>query len=134
MGGIILGKIYIPLAGCIARRKAPCLSRGVRGHAPPRKFFKWCNLVRFGVYLDQILSLKNFKNYYFLYNFFINFHFFNKNFKNDYFQVKIHVNYSCMYMLGGSGAYASALRKFCAVWCILVYILIRLCLEKFPRN
>ena len=25
-------------------------------------FFKWCNLVRFGVYLDQILSLQNFKS------------------------------------------------------------------------
>ena len=40
-------------------------------------------------------------------------------------------------MLGGSGAYASSLRKFKifgAVWCVLVYILIRLCLEKFPKN
>ena len=31
-------------------------ARGVRGLAPPRTFFKWCNLVRFGVYLDQVLS------------------------------------------------------------------------------
>ena len=38
------------------------------GGMPPREIFlKWCNLVRFGVYLDQILSLKNFKNYHFLY-------------------------------------------------------------------
>ena len=40
-------------------------------------------------------------------------------------------------MLGGSGAYASSLRKFKifgAVWCVLVYILIRLCLEKFPKK
>ena len=40
-------------------------------------------------------------------------------------------------MLGGSGAYASSLRKlkiFGAVWCVLVYILIRLCLEKFPKK
>ena len=79
-----------------------------------KPFFKWCNLVRFGVYLDQILSLKNFKN--------------------DYFQVKIHINYSCTYMLGGSWAYASSLRKFCAVWCVLVYILIRLSLEIFLKN
>ena len=43
--------------------------RGVRGHASLRKFFK---MVRFGVYFDQILSLKKFKNYCFLY----------KNFKN----------------------------------------------------
>ena len=27
--------------------------------------FIWCNLVRFGVYLDQILCLKNCKNYHF---------------------------------------------------------------------
>ena len=31
--------------------------RGVRGHAPPRNFLKRCNLVRFRVYFDQILSL-----------------------------------------------------------------------------
>ena len=29
---------------------------GVRGHAPPRNFFK---MVRFGVYFDKILSFKN---------------------------------------------------------------------------
>ena len=32
-------------------------ARGVRGHAPPRNFFKRCNLVRFRVYFDQILSI-----------------------------------------------------------------------------
>ena len=41
--------------------------RGVRGHAPPRKFFKRCNLVRFTLYFDQIFSLFFFKNYHFLY-------------------------------------------------------------------
>ena len=49
MGGMIWGEIYIPLAGCIARREAPCFARGVRGHAPPRKIFLkgaiWCVLV-----------------------------------------------------------------------------------------
>ena len=39
---------------------------------PRENFLKWCNLVRFGVYFDQILSLKIFKNYHFLYNFFLN--------------------------------------------------------------
>ena len=35
---------------------------------PPREnFLKWCNFVRFNVYFDQILSLKNFKSYHFLY-------------------------------------------------------------------
>ena len=51
---------------------ACCFARGVRGHAPPNFFLKWCNLVRFGVYFDQILSLKNFKNYHFLYKTFNN--------------------------------------------------------------
>ena len=45
---------------------------------PREIFLKWCNLVRFGVYLDQILSLKIFKNYHFLY----------KNFKNCNFLYK----------------------------------------------
>ena len=47
----------------------------VRGHAPPRNFFK---MVQFGVYFNQILSLKNFKNYHYLY----------KNFKNCIFLYK----------------------------------------------
>ena len=51
-------------------------ARGVWGHAPPpENFFK---RVRFGVYFDQILSLKNFKNYHFLY----------KNFENCNFLYK----------------------------------------------
>ena len=58
-----------------AHSEAMRFARGVWGHAPPRNFLKWCNLVRFGVYFDQILSLKIFKNYHFLY----------KNFKNCYF-------------------------------------------------
>ena len=41
-----------------AHGKAMRFARGVRGHVSPRNFFKWCNLVRFGVYFDQILSLK----------------------------------------------------------------------------
>ena len=42
-------------------------ARGVRGHAPPINFLKWCTLVRFGVYFDPILSLKFFEKYHFLY-------------------------------------------------------------------
>ena len=46
---------------------------GGSGGMPPReKFFKWCNLVRFGVYFDKILSLKIFLNYHFLYKKFKN--------------------------------------------------------------
>ena len=46
---------------------------------PPREnFYKWCNLVRFGVYFDQILSLKFFKNY----------HFYIKNLKIAIFYIK----------------------------------------------
>ena len=56
-----------------ACRFAMRFARGVRGHAPPLEiFFKWCNLVRFGVYFDQILSLKNIQNYHFLYKKFKN--------------------------------------------------------------
>ena len=51
-------------------------ARGVRGYAPPKNFLKRCNLVRFRVYFDQILSLffsKNaifyIKNKYFRYTF-----------------------------------------------------------------
>ena len=48
------------------------------GMLPRENFLKWCNLVRFGVYFDQILSLKNLNNYHFLY----------KNFKNCNFLCK----------------------------------------------
>ena len=51
------------------RMAKPCaLLGGFGGMPPPPQFFlKWCNLVRFGEYFDQILSLKNFKNYHFVY-------------------------------------------------------------------
>ena len=40
-------------------------------------------------------------------------------------------------MLGSSGAYACFPEKIWKIWCILyvlVYLLIRLCLEKFPQK
>ena len=50
------------------RMAKPCaLLGGFGGMLPRENFLRWCNLVRFGVYFDQILSLKNFKNYHFLY-------------------------------------------------------------------
>ena len=53
--------------------KFACALLGGFGGMPPReKILKWCNLVRFGVYFDQILCLKNFKNYHFLYKKFKN--------------------------------------------------------------
>ena len=65
-------------ACCLLRMAKPSALLGGFGGMPPREFFlKWCNLVRFGVYSDQILSLKFFLNYHFLYknlkncNFFI---------------------------------------------------------------
>ena len=42
-------------------------ARGIRGHDPPRNFFKMVQFGAFGVYFDHILSLKYFKNYHFLY-------------------------------------------------------------------
>ena len=56
-----------------ACRKA--LLEGFRGMPSRVNFLKWCNFVRFGVYLDQILYLKNFKNHHFMYKFFKNYHF-----------------------------------------------------------
>ena len=61
------------------RFEKPCaLLGGFGGMLPRENFLKWCNLVRFGVYFDQILSLKNFKNYHIIY----------KNFKNCNFIYK----------------------------------------------
>ena len=55
------------------RMAKPCALLGGSGVCSPENFFlKWCNLVRFGVYFDHILSLKNFKNYHFLYKKFEN--------------------------------------------------------------
>ena len=66
-GGIILGRNIHPAnCGMYCAREG-----GFGGMLPREKIFKWCNLVRFGVYLDQILSLENLKNYYFLDNFFL---------------------------------------------------------------
>ena len=75
---------FSDLGSCMSRSDMlrmtkPCALLGGFGGMPPRNFFlKWCNLVRFGVYFDQILSLTNFKNYHFLY----------KNFKNCNFYIK----------------------------------------------
>ena len=57
-------------------------------------------MVRFGVYFDQILSLKNFYKFFF------------KLCRNTY--------YSCTHMLGNSGAYASCHDKILKMWCSLV--------------
>ena len=52
----------------ILRMAMPCaLLGGFGGMLPRENFLKLCNLVRFGVYFDQILSLNNLKNYHFLY-------------------------------------------------------------------
>ena len=52
----------------ILRMAKPCaLVGGFGGMLPRENFLKRCNLVRFRVYFDQILSLFFFKNYHFLY-------------------------------------------------------------------
>ena len=61
------------------RMAKPCaLLGGFGGMAPREIFLKWCNLVRFAVYFDQILSFKKFQKLPFLY----------KNFKNCNFLYK----------------------------------------------
>ena len=78
---------------CMSRRDmlrahggAMRLARGVRGHTPPPEnfFLKWCNLVRFVVYLNQIWSLKNFKNDHFYIYIYFKIPFF--YIKNKYFR------------------------------------------------
>ena len=90
-GGDNIGEKYTSRLRDVLRcAKRRAFLGGFDGMPPPpgEFFFKWCNLVRFGVYLDQILSLKNLENYYFLYKNFINYHFFYKKFKNYYFLYK----------------------------------------------
>ena len=81
---------------------------GFGGMLPQEIFLKWCNLVRFGVYLDQILSLKIFFLTTILYITFLKIH------------VKIHANYSCTHMLWSSGAYANCPQNIFKMWCSLV--------------
>ena len=50
------------------------------------------------------------------------------------FMPKKHINYSCTHMLVQMLAPPRKLGKCGAVWCVLVYILIRVCLEKFRKN
>ena len=53
------------------------------------------------------------------------------------FHVETHINYGCTHMLWVLGAYASSPKKILTKRCSLVglvYILIRLCLEKLPKN
>ena len=50
--------------------------------------------------------------------------------ENGYFHAEIHINYSCTHMLVHMLAPPRKLGKCGAVWCVLVYILIRVCLEK----
>ena len=50
---------------CAAHGEDMRFTRGFGGMLPQDNFLKLCNLVHFGVYFDQILSLKIFKNYLF---------------------------------------------------------------------
>ena len=76
-GGDNIGEKYTSRLGDVLRvAKRRAFVGGFGGMLPREKKFQWCNLVRFGVYLDQILSLENFKNYYFLDNFFYKLSFF----------------------------------------------------------
>ena len=50
------------------------------------------------------------------------------------FMHKKHINYSCTHMLVHMLAPPRKLGKCGAVWCVWVYILIIVCLEKFPKN
>ena len=61
-GGDNIGEKYTSrLRDLLRGAKRRAFLGGFGGMHLRENFFKWCNLVRLGVYLDQILSLKNFK-------------------------------------------------------------------------
>ena len=69
-GGDNIGVKYIPLRDVSRGAKSRGLLGGFGGMPPREFFFKLCNLLRFGVYFNEILSLKTFKKLPFLCNFF----------------------------------------------------------------
>ena len=94
------------------RMAKPCALLGGFGGMLPREiFFKWCNLVRFGVYFDQILSL----------NFFLNYHFLYKKFRNCNFLYK-RINILDTLLLWGNYSREEIFWKIYD-WCVLVCVL-----------
>ena len=68
-GGVDQKFLSFNLGTCMSRRhaahgKAMRIVRGFGGMHPRENFLKRCNLVRFRVYFDQILSLFFFKKYH----------------------------------------------------------------------
>ena len=57
--------IFFGGGACEAWR-SHAFARGVRGHASPKKFFEWCNLVRFGAYFHRFFTYKKSENIIFI--------------------------------------------------------------------
>ena len=96
-GGGAKNNFFSDLEICMSRSECALLG-GFVGMSPWENYLKWCNLVRFGVYFDPILSLKIFKKYYFLYK-------------------KINIFDTRLVLL------IEKFLKTCYVWWVLVYIL-----------
>ena len=65
--GFANGAYYFFLGGwaCDAWH-SHAFAKGVQGHASPKKFFEWCNLVRFGAYFHKFFTFKKSKNIIFI--------------------------------------------------------------------
>ena len=46
--------------------RSHAFARGVRGHASLKKFFEWCNLVRFRAYFHRFFTFKKSENIIFI--------------------------------------------------------------------
>ena len=105
------GNLHVSRSDMLRMAKPCALLGGFGGMPPQENFLKWCNLVRFGVYFDHILSLKNFKNYHFLH----------KKFKNCNFLYKI-INIFDTRLLCSNYSREEIFWKIYN-WCVLVCIL-----------
>ena len=89
-----------------AHGEAMRFNRGVRGHSPPRNFFRTVQFGAFWCIFWSDLVLKNFNNYHFLY----------KNFKNCNFLYK-RINILDTRLLWGNYSRGEIVRKIYD-WCV----------------
>ena len=66
-------RIFFQIWKFACREATCCAWLGGSGACPRENFLNWCNLVRFGVYFDQMLKIS--KITIFLYKIFFNFNF-----------------------------------------------------------
>ena len=55
------GQLFLFGGGACHAWRSHAFAMGVRGHASPKFFLEWCNLVRFGAYFHNFLLSKSLK-------------------------------------------------------------------------